>query len=121
MRHGLAILAFGLGSLSVASPNDAIAQRRTDAKLAASVPLRVVQLEAPPVVTVKRASIGKHILIGSLIGGAATVGAIWYSLEHSKQECICSAMAFVPIVVGGAAVGGIIGAFVYAARSPAKR
>jgi hypothetical protein len=47
MRYGLPILAFGLVALSVARPKDATAQRRTEARVAASVQLRVVQLEAP--------------------------------------------------------------------------
>jgi hypothetical protein len=82
----------------------------------------VVQLEPTPVVTAKRPrAIGPYVLVGGLIGGAATVAAIWYSLEHSEEECICSVVAFVPIVVGGATVGGLVGAFIYAARSPTKR
>ena len=121
MRHGLAILAFGLGSLSVASPSDAIAQRRTEAKVAASTPLRVVQLEAPPVVAAKRASVGKHILMGSLIGAAATIGAIWYTVARQPdQECMTCPIWFATAVVGGAAVGGLVGAVVYAARDPAQ-
>jgi hypothetical protein len=121
MRYGLPILAFGLVALSVARPKDATAQRRTEARVAASVQLRVVQLEAPPVVTVKRASIGKHILVGSLIGASATIGGIWYTVaRHPDQECMGCPVWFGAIVVGGAAVGGLVGAFVYAARAPAQ-
>jgi hypothetical protein len=98
-----------------------MAQRRTEAKVAASMQRRAVQLEAPPVVTVKRASIGKHILVGSLIGAAATIGAIWYAVARQPdQECMTCPIVFATVVVGGAVVGGVVGAVVYAARDPAQ-
>jgi hypothetical protein len=121
MRHGMAFLAVGLIGLSAASPKSATGQRRNEAKVAAPVQLRVVQLDAPPVVTVKRASIGKHILVGSVIGAVATVGAIWYTVARQPdQECMTCPIVFATVVVGGAVVGGLIGAVVYAARDPAQ-
>jgi hypothetical protein len=116
------VLAIAWFSLLAASASDAMGQRRAEAKVAASPQHRVVQLDAPAVGAAKRPSLGKHILVGSLIGAAATVGGIWYTVaRHPDQECMGCPIWFATIVVGGAAVGGLVGAFVYAAREPAKR
>ena len=118
MWHRRPVLAIACLSLLIAGASDAMAQRRAEARVAAS---REVQLETPPAVATKRASIGKHILVGSLIGAAATIGAIWYTVaRHPDEECMACPVAFATIVVGGAVVGGVVGAVVYAARDPAQ-
>jgi len=122
MRYRRPVLAFAWFSLLAASASDAMGQWRAEAKVAASSQRRVVQLEAPAVVAGKRGSIGKHILVGSLIGAAATLGAIlYYDARHPVYDCIGCPIAYGTLVVGGAGVGGLIGVFVYAARDPALR
>ena len=55
-----------------------------------------------------------YIGIGAVIGGLATVGVVVAAFTSSDEECICSPVGVIPIVVIGTAIGGGIGAIVYA-------
>jgi hypothetical protein len=102
-----------------------LAQRRTGA--------RVVVLEPPtdaspvlptpgvprPASAKRPPAIGPYVLVGVLAGTGAVIGAfIYYYEKHPESECICGAGTFLIPIGGGAALGGIVGAIVYAVRHP---
>jgi hypothetical protein len=64
-------------------------------------------------------AIGPYVLVGVLAGTGAVIGAfIYYYEKHPESECICGAGTFLIPIGGGAALGGIVGAIVYAVRHP---
>ena len=106
-------------ALSLCAPCALSAQQPTRAGIAHSGALqRVTEGSMPPMVRVLQppASPWPYVAIGAFVGGVATVAAVSWSLEQSGKECICSPMTFVPVVVGGAVLGGTGGYIVYRIR-----
>jgi hypothetical protein len=65
----------------------------------------------------RRAHAAPYIAVGAVVGAAATAGGLLYYFRTSSgRECICGPVILAPAVVGGAAVGAVAGAVVYAVR-----
>ena len=120
MRH-LVRSSLVVAFLTTMSLRAAEAQRQTDA-VAGVRHSEVVLLEAvAPLATKRPPAMGPYVVVGGLIGAAATIGAIWISLARSDTECICGPAVFAPVVAGGAVLGGVVGLIVYGVRSTRGR
>ena len=68
----------------------------------------------------KRLSLGRHLLVGAGVGAAAGCAIGIYSRNHSSDcnDCFYGSGSSIPVfgAVAGAAVGTVIGWFVYLAR-----
>jgi hypothetical protein len=57
-----------------------------------------------------------YVVGGALVGAVATAGGIALVLSHGETECICSPIAFAPVIAGGAVLGAGAGYVVYRIR-----
>ena len=55
-----------------------------------------------------------YIGFGAVFGGLATIGVVAGALMTSDETCMCSPIGFLPVVAVGTAIGGGVGAIVYA-------
>lgn len=69
---------------------------------------------AVPAAADRRPRAWPYVAGGAALGALATAGGL--ALAHAKSECICSPLAFAPVVAGGAGLGAGAGYLVYRVR-----
>lgn len=91
------------------------AQRAVPVGVAAPADVRPMSWRLPPAAE-RRPRAWPYVAVGAAVGAVATAGGIALALAHDKSECICSPIAFVPVVAAGAALGAAGGYVVYRVR-----
>jgi len=61
------------------------------------------------------ASAGRYIAVGAVIGALATAGGLALYAGQAEEDVVMSPLALVPVVLGGAALGGGVGYVVFRA------